>query len=497
MQISETFVKFGKFRVAPEKEVYGELRVAGKESSLYLRDDDIFHPQSPAGGCITGTLHDLTKVTLLQCLVLEGLGSGTRDDRRYYYAKLFPHYVLEGHRHITPTEESISRITFVFDDAAALFYDFDAFGSVIDSAPYIEQIVAANELKRSIPIGPEPRIVYFTGKREIIQSDTVLGRVLVRHNPGWSFGGPRGVRIDNVISVELEPCSPVTFEEAMTRMLRLLRFLELVTGRPQSLQELVVFITGDERPEPLKVHWSHRPVRAVDPLGDTRSPQPADLLLNPIHRKEEFIRVMCRWLVKDDERRDARQRFHTSFANQHEYSIDRLIGAANMFDILPKSAAPRDVELSDDLKAATCQCEKLFKGLPKSVERASVLSALRRVGKASLKHKMAHRAKYLVDVVSERFPDLDFVLGTAVECRNHYVHGTSSKIDYSADLNLVPFLVDTLEFVFGASELVEAGWDIRTYIERGTTMSHPYGAYWANYQTNVTTFKALMAKSRT
>jgi hypothetical protein len=35
MKDSETFTKFGKFTVAPGREVYGELRVAGKESSLY------------------------------------------------------------------------------------------------------------------------------------------------------------------------------------------------------------------------------------------------------------------------------------------------------------------------------------------------------------------------------------------------------------------------------------------------------------------------------
>lgn len=495
MKDSETFTKFGKFSVAPGQEVYGELRVAGKDSSLYIRDDHYFHPPSPVNECITGTLHDLTKVTLLQCLFLERGGSGSRDGQQYCCAKLFPHFVLEGQRHIAPTDKSISHITLILEDAAVLFYDFDAFGTVIDSAPYIEQIVAADKLERPVPIGPEPRIAYFTGRYDIVQADTVLGQVYVRHNPSWSLGDPHGVRIDNVISVTLEPPSPITFEEAITRTLRLLRFLELIIGRPQNLQELAIFIDGGEHPEPLKVHWSHRPTRAVDTVGNTGSPQPADLLLDPIQRQPEFVSVMQAWLEKDEERQDARQRSHTSFTHQRTYPVDRLIGAANMFDILPKSAVPRDVELPKDLQEAKQQCRRIFRFLPDSYERSSMLNALGRLGKASLKHKTRHRAQYVVDAIGERFPDLVWVLDEAVNCRNHYVHGSPSKIDYSENCDMVVFFTNTLEFVFGASELVESGWDIRTFVETPTSMSHPYGAYRVNYLLNLQVLKALVEGS--
>ncbi|MEK7563270.1 MAG: hypothetical protein AAB544_02655, partial [Patescibacteria group bacterium] len=349
MTEAEAFTKFGKFLIAPAKEVYGELRVGGKDTSLYLRDDEPFHPQSVPDGCITGTMHDLTKVTLIQCLTLEVLSSGSRDGERYYYTRLFPHFVLEGQRHLAPNDRVIVDISLVLEDVTALFYDFDAFGTVLDAVPHIEQIVLAKKLDRPIPIGPEPKIVYFTGKRDIIEVDTVLGKVGARHNPGWSLGGPHGVRIDNVISVSLQPKTPLAFEEAITRTLRLLRFLELIIGRPQNIRELIMYLGGSEHRESLKVHWSHRPSRLADSTNDRVSPQPADLLLDPIHRPEEFARVLRAWLEKDEERQDARQRFHTSFAHQRTYSVERLVGAANMFDILPKSAAPRDTQLSDEL----------------------------------------------------------------------------------------------------------------------------------------------------
>lgn len=40
----ETFTKFGKFLISG-KDLWGELRVAGRNSVLYVRDDERFDPQ--------------------------------------------------------------------------------------------------------------------------------------------------------------------------------------------------------------------------------------------------------------------------------------------------------------------------------------------------------------------------------------------------------------------------------------------------------------------
>jgi hypothetical protein len=59
------------------------------------------------------------------------------------------------------------------------------------------------------------------------------------------------------------------------------------------------------------------------------------------------------------------------------------------------------------------------------------------------------------------FPDSYLVLDEAVNCRNHYVHGSRAKIDDQEHFfETVPFFTDTLEFVFAASDLIEAGWNI-------------------------------------
>jgi len=289
------------------------------------------------------------------------------------------------------------------------------------------------------------------------------------------------VHIDNTISINIVTEHPVAFDEAIDRVLRLLRFFELVIGRPQNLHELDIHLNNDDRSEPLKVHWSNGPSRDADSAGSDRSPHPADLLLDPIRRGGEFSDVICGWLAKDKERQDARQRFNTSFAHQQTYSVERLIGAANMFDILPDSASPKDINLTTELLEAKRLCQEKFKALSTSYERNSVLSALGRLGTASLKYKIRHRAEKVIDAIGERFPDLVLVLDEAVNCRNHYVHGSVSKIDYSQNFDMTIFFTDTLEFVFGSSDLMDAGWNIRTFIEGSTCMTHPFGIYRVNY----------------
>ncbi|MCH8913448.1 MAG: hypothetical protein IIA33_07755 [Planctomycetes bacterium] len=56
-----------------------------------------------------------------------------------------------------------------------------------------------------------------------------------------------------------------------------------------------------------------------------------------------------------------------------------------MVDILPSSAIPPDVMLSAELDSAREQARTMFRTLPPSDERNSVLGALGRLGKNSLK----------------------------------------------------------------------------------------------------------------
>lgn len=70
----------------------------------------------------------------------------------------------------------------------------------------------------------------------------------------------------------------------------------------------------------------------------------------------------------------------------------------------------------------------------------------------------------------------------AVNLRNRYVHGSTTRHDYSKDPDLEIFLTDTLEFVFAASDLVDAGWNICDWVKCGPHMHHPFGSYPLNWK---------------
>jgi len=488
----------GTFTIFPDKTVYGELTYAGPRTSLYLRDSTYFDTHPIAGGCLKGTLHDLTKVTLLHCLTARAPASVSSGTETYYYAKVFPHFVVHGDRHLTNDEKVITGVQFLVDDSSTLFYDLDAFGTLIDARPLIAEVVRAKCREREkwptpnpeIRVGPEPAILYFTGQHEILSYDTVWGKVHARHHTSHSLGGPDGVSIESRIFTGITFQDPCSFDDTINRTLTRLRFLELVIGRPQNLLSHQLFIKSEEEvPCILDVYWSMPPKRepSVESIPSHRG-----VLINGGTQPDEFARILSNWLSREETWRDARLRFSDCFAERYHYSIDRLVGAANMFDILPRSAVPPYVPLSEELKCAKEKCNTIFKELPASPERDSVLSALGRVGKSMLKNKIRHRGKLLIDAVGERFPDFYTVTNEAVNCRNHYVHGGEPRFDYENHLEVRHFFNDILEFLFAASDLIEAGWDVKAWCATPTSMSHPFGRYRVNYLENLRMLKSLL-----
>jgi hypothetical protein len=89
------------------------------------------------------------------------------------------------------------------------------------------------------------------------------------------------------------------------------------------------------------------------------------------------------------------------------------------------------------------------------------------------------------------------VTDEAVNCRNHYVHGSKSRHDYDSNFSdLVPFFVDTLEFVFATSDLIEAGWDAKAWSENPTSMTHRFGSYRVNYCEQLTRLRSILRTGR-
>ncbi len=490
MQKFKDVRKSGTFRLASGIAVPGELFLAGGATTLDLYSSAFF--QTRESRDIQGTFYDRSKVSLINCVTMSGPGSGTRGGEDYHFSKVFPHFVLFGDEHIASTDRKIAEVSFAVDDAPSIFHDFDAFGKVIDARPHMQRIVEDRESERTIEIGEHPHIFYFTGKHDIFVVETVLGEVSATHGISYTLPGPEGIHVQNTIRVNIVFDIGQTIEEAIAAVIDILRFLEVIAGRRQNIVELAfrLAVATDERPKVLEAYWCLPPRREAD--DEARKPHPADLPLQAGRHPDEFASTLAHWLERHDEWRNSRARYATASAYQNRYEIDRLVGAANMFDIMPASACPTAGALPVDLEKAREDARMAFEALPNTPERNSVLGALGRIGKPALKQKIRSRVKLITDLVGDRFPQLELATDQAVDCRNYYVHGTTGKFDYGTHVDQTAFFTDTLEFVFAASDLVESGWDIGSWIKGGTMMSHPFGRFRVNYELQLAELKKLL-----
>jgi hypothetical protein len=492
-QKHEGFKKAGRFTLTNGIELQGELCLRGSETTLDLYSDLSFDGNENVD--ISGEFYDLSKVSLINCITMSRVSS-SRGNKPYYFSKIFPHFVIFGNQHISSSCRIIRGLSFTIDDASILFCDFDAFGLVFNAKTHVENIVETkvNQHDRKIKIGESPLLFYFTGNHEIFCVDTVIGKISARHSLSYGMPGSKGIHVDNTIRINIVFSSEKIVDEAIRSVFDILSFLEIIAGRPQNISDLVFSPVNEEDYNHLDVYWCLPPNRKND--GESLKSAPRDLPLIAAIQPDEFSKVLRRWMEKNDKRRNARARFSKAFAYQKSYDVDRIVGVANMFDILPPCAYLEPVALSSDIAEARDTARRLFRILPDSPQRDNILGALGRISNATLKQKVRSRAKFITDLVGDQFPNLELVVDQAIDCRNYYVHGSKTKIDYSTHSAQVQFFTDTLEFVFAASELIESGWDITTWITQGSTLSHPFSQYRFNYLQMLNALKKLLEEAR-
>lgn len=480
----------GSFQLSSGASYFGELVIDGRRTLLNLSSQSEL-PLLRSAGDILGTTLDGKKITCIDC-VGSSQGRSTKDGVAiHHYARVFPHYVVIGDEHVDSKSTCIQRISFGVDDITSLFYDFDAFGFVIDASEIIDSVLEQQRRIRQIEAGESPQIAYFTGRFTVAEADSAIGKIAVKHRPTSNMGGPDGVYIKNTMYVSIEPVSPVTFEDAMGRATCVARFLSAAAGRMQGILDIQIDTKGgpdDGHRNPLRVHWSYA-ARAAKSKDSEQRPHPGDVPLDPVRRRDEFISVIKNWIEYDQGRRTARSRYLSCLQKGNSYGVDRLVAAANMFDVLPPEATPAPAALPDDLSEAKSTVLSTLRKLPQSQDRDSAISAISRMGKPSLPKKVAHRAQIVTEQMGPAFPDLAFVLRIAISCRNYFVHGGSDTFDFEAAEPFVPFLTDALEFVFSASEFIEAGWDAFRWNQDPHGAGHTFARFRWGYKETVSQLK--------
>ncbi|HEY9081482.1 HEPN domain-containing protein [Magnetovibrio sp.] len=485
----------------------GHLNISGKDTQLKLLSAGPWEGGDEEFRDLHGVLSDGTKASLIECVWLGATdhrwGEETQSEQRF-----FPHYVLTGESYISSGEDKIRAINYHFENVHCLVNGFKTFGNIHPTQDEFRDILKSeHERHQGIAenhnwgtsefdpeIGDHPFLMYFSGLWEIVKCHAELGAVSLTNRSSHGFGSSQGVGIKNEITVNLEFANLMPVSKAFQSLSILHSFFELCLGRRQRYLwiEAVLDDKGVESsgrmPPQLDVHWSYCNEQIT---GETEPTQYGDILIDPGAEKEEFSKMLSGWLNTNSVIGEARGRFSSAF-HSGAYGIDRIVGAANMFDLLPESHVPAKIELDDETNAAVETCRKQFKGLPDSFARQSVLSVLGRVGTASLRDKICHRADILIKAAPEKFAEIHLPCSQAVHCRNHFVHGSDVAFDYREHFNGFAFLVDTLEFVFAASDLIELGWDYNSWRAKGSSLSHNFGAYVVNYEGNLRILKGLL-----
>lgn len=486
----------GKYSISNDS-VVGKLKLRGASTVLRLYSGDEVLPFQDADvQVIRGYAYSSECLTLVDCC-FHGEGRNIREDgSETSWLDTFPHYVVVGGSFIDPDECEICSIRFTVTDAGVLFNDSKAFGHVIDSKSVIDAVLEGARGYREVETGEHPYVFYYTGKQEIVEVVTDLGRVSVTHRPDFSPGTTAGISVGNRIVVSIEPLKPIAFDDAVERMYTVATFFSIAAGRAQGIDNIEILKTTDVDKESraLAVHPSFKwKVKGKD---EGFKPHVGDLPLDPVSRPTEFDKVLSNWVSRHAGWRTARSRYLECIRRANKFGVDRLVAAANMFDILPLDVDSADSAVSTELSAAVAETKSLFRKLPKSAERNSVLDALGRLGKPSLPKKVYARVKIVDEQLAWAFPDLHMAAIVAIKYRNYFVHGSSSDLDIERLEHFLPFLTNLLEFIFSVSDFIEAGWDALSWSKSEFGSGHSFSRFRREYLPALSELKAAIAKDK-
>ena len=357
-------------------------------------------------------------------------------------------FVTVGHgEHLEADEEAVIAAEFSFEELEWLSRTgLDGpYSYIPDPDPALIESLRRHKPEYMPDVGDGAMIAYFGGETSVLpETQTEIGTVSIDRGLEVLVGG--GVSFKDKPALVIDFGTPVTVHEASDRMDALRHFFGLAMGYLPVVKGARVATShrkgGDGRQRPafdLDLHCPGRRPGSKGRLGRRL------LDCDGQPRKDELGTVMTNWFTRNSnpERRDANWRFFDCFLEGRQFSINRIIAAANMFDLLPKGDWP-DPRMKD------------------------------------LKKKIRHKARSVQQAIgANRLPRLEEVADHAVDCRNHYVHGNPAKLDYDR-VHTKAFLTDTLEFVYAVAELVECGWNARRLhgLQPG---DHPFASYLKAY----------------
>jgi hypothetical protein len=469
----------GFFHIS-QQDFFGNLKIQD-ESTLLTLKSRVPIPSTGELNFITGTGFDHKTISCLDCIDA-GSQSTFHNGGTEFTTSIFPHYIAIGDTSLHPDEINITAIHFATNDLPTLFNDRSAFGHIFSTSEELTRVLTQHheKLEKDFSLGyklnlprmeTNPNIFYFTGITDFFECTTDIGMFTVHHSPSFSVDGKTGIDCKNNITASLTFDTPVNFKNAIDKMSTLARFLSVIAGHSQRTFGIKIKKTGLPDNSCLDIYCSYNITRSDNTLQNSH-----DTPLNPILRPEEFSHVLNNWIRREHEWKIGRIQYLNGLSKGRSYDTDRLVSAANAFDILPSSATVPDSIVPAEHETARNECIKILKALPLTEDRAAAIGVLKRWGRANLRSKVLHRAKIVKDHIHQIPEEIDEILILAIKNRNYFVHG-SSDFNYEKYEDFLTVFTDALEFIFSASDLIECGWDPSAWLKTHPSYSHNYSFF--------------------
>ena len=417
----------------------------------------------------------LGKVSLLGCSS-RGVPSTINQEGQttIYHKNVFFDYILIGSRHVKLDNECIKGIRFTLRDIKNGVFNNDQFknhGFLDQPADEIVKIINKHkpdsypELQRGKGL-----ITYFSGDWDYLQKfKTIHGDVSIKR---WIMVDLVGTNLNSepYITVDFDK-NPAKLEDALDKMRKIRLFFAWIMGYLPELGDVFVYTTPQNDDGKRDESGKLQVYSGVEYQGTPEGKKESGSLIDATHFPDEFKKVIIKWLKRHEKREEANNRFLTylskkSFKGSQGLLEDYVKSAGDTFDLLPDqdkppaNSLPSNVcDILDEAKKQIKECYKCREIDEKTWQDIS--STLGHIKKnRRLSDTIKKRAEIVIDHYGEdKLKELNMVIGKAVKCRNRFTHRSKNESDqYNYDIEAIRFLAETLEFIYGTSELLECGW---------------------------------------
>lgn len=396
--------------------------------TLFSDNIDRFTDNKPIDALIHlhgGAYASLTSCRLVSISEIE-ISDATHRDR--YFVTLSSKYLTVGSRDVRPWQNTITRARVQTKYMDKLFFadDYSIVGGKIVDPTDVEKMA---HFGIDLEVGTIPVIIVSTGARDVFSVESAgisvhcRREVYIRKEPPYTT-------IQPTTFFDLQFRKPTDIQSMFYKVGEISSFLTLLCNRYDYAISCKLLT---DHPTAKDEDWidSYIPTH-YHPIQQPELPIASwsDMPTNPLVDRAEFERVLTGWLNSSAERAEAWRRLVGQLTKQGRYDPDRLIAAANVFDLLPEDVKPSGAPLTPELESAKKRAMELFGDITdKSEERAAALSAIGRIGSAVLREIVLHRLRIIPQSVrDERFPGIDRVVTESIKLRNALVHGGRGKV---------------------------------------------------------------------